>query len=144
MMEGYYGRERHETFDEEGWYHSGDLVTVDDDGFVYFKGRHGDMIKTSGANVSPREVERAIADLFGFRALVVGIDDEDRGQAVAAIVIESTPGQVDPEDVRSELSTRLSAYKVPRHYRVIAEGQLPMLSSGKPDLRAVKALFDGA
>lgn len=144
MMEGYYGRERHETFDADGWYHTGDLVAVDDDGFVYFKGRQGDMIKSSGANVSPREVELVIADQFGVRSVVVGVDDQDHGQVVAAVLIESMPGQLDPDAVRAELAMRLSAYKVPRWIRSIAEDQIPLLSSGKPDMRAVKALFDDA
>ena len=63
LMEGYYGRERHETFTPDGWYRTGDLFHVDADGFFYFTGRRGDMIKTAGANVSPREVEAAIADV---------------------------------------------------------------------------------
>jgi acyl-CoA synthetase (AMP-forming)/AMP-acid ligase II len=144
MMEGYYGCERHETFDADGWYHTGDLVAVDDDGFVYFKGRRGDMIKSSGANVAPREVELAIANQFGVRSVVVGIDDHVRGQVVAAVLIESVPGQLDPEAVRAELAVRLSAYKVPRWIRVISEDQIPLLSSGKPDVTAMKAMFDGA
>ena len=48
-------------FDPDGWFHTGDLVSVDRDGYFYFKGRRGDMIKTAGANVSPREVERSSA-----------------------------------------------------------------------------------
>ena len=83
-MEGYYGRERHETFTPDGWYRTGDLFHVDDDGFFYFTGRRGDMIKTAGANVSPREVEAAIAEVTGLVAHVVGVDDPDRGQVVAA------------------------------------------------------------
>ncbi len=79
-MEGYYGRERHETFTPDGWYRTGDLFHVDADGFFYFTGRRGDMIKTAGANVSPREVEAAIADVTGLVAHVVGIDDHERGQ----------------------------------------------------------------
>ena len=63
-MEGYDGRERHEVFDRRRLVPArGDLVVVDDDGFLYFKGRSGDMIKTGGANVSPREVEAAILDV---------------------------------------------------------------------------------
>ena len=76
MMEGYYGRERHEVFDADGWYRTGDFVVVDADGFFYFKGRRGDMIKTSGANVSPLEVEEAIRDLTGLTAHVIGIADD--------------------------------------------------------------------
>ena len=72
LMEGYYGRERHEVFDADGWYRTGDFVVVDADGFFYFQGRRGDMIKTSGANVSPREVEAAIRDLAGLTAHVIG------------------------------------------------------------------------
>ncbi len=86
LMEGYYGRERHETFTPDGWYRTGDLFHVDADGFFYFTGRRGDMIKTAGANVSPREVEAAIADVTGLVAHVVGIDDPERGQLVAAAV----------------------------------------------------------
>jgi len=142
MMEGYYGREWHDTFDREGWFHTGDLVMMDDDGFVYFKGRRGDMIKTSGANVSPREIELAIADVSNVSSMVVGIDDDARGQVVAVVLIQPEEGQVDPEAVRSELATRLSSYKVPRRFRVIAEDQVPRLSSGKPDMHGVRALFD--
>jgi acyl-CoA synthetase (AMP-forming)/AMP-acid ligase II len=143
MMEGYYGREWHEAFDEDGWYHTGDLVVVDRDGFVYFKGRQSDMIKTSGANVSPREVELAIADLVGARSLVLGIDDDDRGQVVAAVLIGGEPGTFDAETLHARLKTKLSTYKLPRHYRTIADDDLPLLSSGKPDMHAVRAMFDG-
>ena len=75
MMEGYYGRERSETFTPDGWFRTGDLVRVDADGLYYFTGRHGDMIKTAGANVSPREVEAAIADVTGLAAHVLGVDE---------------------------------------------------------------------
>ena len=65
LMEGYYGRERSEVFTPDGWYRTGDLFHVDADGFFYFHGRRGDMIKTAGANVSPREVEAALRDVTG-------------------------------------------------------------------------------
>ncbi len=105
LMEGYDGRERHETFDADGWYHTGDLVTVDDDGFVYFRGRSGDMIKTAGANVSPREVEAAILEVTGLVAHVVGIDDAARGQIVAALIRAPAAGEgdVDLDDLQARL-----------------------------------------
>ena len=141
MMEGYYGRERHETFDADGWYNTGDLVIVDDDGFFYFKGRHGDMIKTSGANVAPREVEAAILDVTGFASHVVGLGDAERGQIVAAAIRVPVGSQLDVDALPSELRTRLSAYKVPRQIVVLADDEVPMMSSGKLDLRALKELF---
>jgi acyl-CoA synthetase (AMP-forming)/AMP-acid ligase II len=141
MMEGYYGRERCEVFDADGWYHTGDLVSVDRDGFFYFTSRRGDMIKTSGANVSPREVEQAIRDVVGLTAHVVGIDDSARGQVVVAAIVTSDRASVDVEQLESRLAARLSAYKRPRRFVVLAEDEVPIMSSGKLDARALKALL---
>ena len=145
LMEGYYGRERHETFTSDGWYRTGDLFRVDAAGFFYFTGRLGDMIKTAGANVSPREVEAAIADVSGLVAHVVGIDDPDRGQLVAAALrvprLEDAP---DTDELRTALRSRLSAYKVPQRFLALADDEVPMLSSGKLDARALKERFRDA
>jgi acyl-CoA synthetase (AMP-forming)/AMP-acid ligase II len=139
LMEGYCGRERHETFDRDGWYHSGDIFLVDAEGFYYFKGRSGEMIKTSGANVSPREVEAAILDETGFVAHVIGLDDPASGQLVAAVIrVPARATAPDIEQVASNLRTRLSAYKVPKRILILDEKDVPMMSSGKLDLRALK------
>lgn len=143
LMEGYVGRERHETFDADDWYHTGDLVSVDEDGFFYFHGRNSDLIKTAGANVSPREVERAILEVSGLAAHVVGVDDETRGQVVAALV-RAPEGSVDVDDLRTRLRVVLSAYKVPKLVVVVPDDKVPMMSSGKLDLRALKELFRAA
>jgi acyl-CoA synthetase (AMP-forming)/AMP-acid ligase II len=140
LMEGYYGRERGDTFTPDQWYRTGDLFTVDADGFYYFKGRKGEMIKTAGANVSPREVEAAIADLTGLTAYVVGVDDEARGQLVTAMIrVPAGQDGPDPDQLREKLRTRLSAYKVPRRIVLASDAEVPMMSSGKVDLRALKA-----
>jgi acyl-CoA synthetase (AMP-forming)/AMP-acid ligase II len=143
LMEGYDGRERHESFDHDDWFHTGDLVTIDDDGLFYFRGRESDMIKTAGANVSPREVEAAILDVSGLVAHVVAIDDEARGQLVGALV-RAQEGSVDVDDLRTRLRARLSAYKVPRVVVVVPAEKVPMMSSGKLDLRALKELLSEA
>jgi len=142
LMEGYDGRERREVFDVDGWYCTGDLVTVDRDGLFYFQGRSSDMIKTAGANVSPREVEAAILETAGLTSHVVGVDDATRGQIVAALVRSDRP--VDVDDLRAHLRQRLSAYKVPRNIVVVPDEKVPMMSSGKIDLRALKDLLRGA
>jgi acyl-CoA synthetase (AMP-forming)/AMP-acid ligase II len=147
LMEGYDGRERHQTFDREDWFRTGDLVTVDEDGFFYFRGRSGDMIKTAGANVSPREVEAAILEVSGLVAHVVGIDDETRGQVVAALVripLDNRGHTVDADELRTRLKEKLSAYKVPRRFRIVHDDEVPMMSSGKLDLRALRELFSEA
>jgi acyl-CoA synthetase (AMP-forming)/AMP-acid ligase II len=144
LMEGYYGRERHETFTPDGWYRTGDLFRVDLDGFHYFIGREGDMIKTAGANVAPREVEAAIAEATGLVAHVIGIDDDERGQLVAAVVrLPAGQAPPDEDELHAALRAHLSAYKVPRRYRFLADDEIPMLSSGKLDTRALAELVVG-
>ena len=113
------------------------------DGFYYFHGRSGDMIKTAGANVSPREVEAALREVTGAPGvLVLGIPDAERGQVVAAVVLAEADDRPDLDRVRADLRARLSAYKVPRRFLVLAPDELPMLSSGKPDLRRIAEQFD--
>ncbi len=91
-MQRYYKRSREECFDADGWFHTGDLVRTDADGFFYFIGRRGSMIKTAGANVSPAEVEKAIARVSGgATAYVFGIPDSERGQAVVAVIATEDP-----------------------------------------------------
>ena len=138
LMEGYYGRERHETFTPDGWYRTGDMMMRSAEGLYFFKGRRGDMIKTAGANVSPREVEAALREVAGIdECLVIGVDDPERGQVVVA-VIPGSQKPVDEKSVRAALAERLSVYKVPR--RIIHYGRqpLPMLSSGKVDVNRLR------
>jgi acyl-CoA synthetase (AMP-forming)/AMP-acid ligase II len=144
MMEGYYGRERPEVFDADGWYRTGDFVAVDADGFFYFKGRRGDMIKTSGANVAPLEVEATIRDLTGLTAYVIGIPDEARGQVVAAAVRVPAGRTVNLEELLGALAARLSAYKLPHRFLLLADDAVPLLASGKLDRPALEALFSDA
>jgi acyl-CoA synthetase (AMP-forming)/AMP-acid ligase II len=143
LMEGYYGRERGEIFTPDGWYRTGDLFHVDADGFYYFHGRRGSMIKTAGANVSPLEVEAALTDATGgLASMVIGVPDPERDQVVAAVILAEPDTAPALDALRTELRARLSAYKVPRRFLVLAPDDLPMLSSGKPDLKAIEELFD--
>ncbi|HMG44714.1 MAG TPA: class I adenylate-forming enzyme family protein [Acidimicrobiales bacterium] len=142
LMDGIYKQERHRTFDPDGWYATGDLGWFGADGHLRFAGRRTAMIKTGGSNVSPAEVETALVAMPQVRAaFVFGIAAGDRGEAVAAVVVPEPGRRVDPSDLSSSLRTSLSSYKVPRHYRVVAEPDLPMLPTGKADLVALRALF---
>jgi acyl-CoA synthetase (AMP-forming)/AMP-acid ligase II len=139
LMRGYYKRSREECFDPDGWFHTGDLVRADADGFFYFVGRRSTMIKTSGANVSASEVEKAIARVTGAEAHVVGIPDTERGELVAAVIVQ--PG-LDEAALRERLKEELSAYKIPRRLIALPRSEIPLLSSGKVDTRQLKKLFD--
>lgn len=145
LMEGYYGRERHEVFTPDGWFRTGDVFCTDEDGYFSFKGRRGDMIKTSGANVSPREVEPVVRDVTGAELVIVlGVPDPRRDQVVAAVLVLPEDATFDEATVVAALRDRLSAYKVPRRYARVTRDALPVLSSGKPDMRAVLELFEAA
>ena len=97
-------------------------------------GRGGDIIRTSGAQVSPREVEAAISDITGGRmSFVIGVPDPERGQVVTAVLVGDAA--FEEEDLKARLRQRLSAYKVPRRFVALADRELPTLSSGKVDLR---------
>jgi acyl-CoA synthetase (AMP-forming)/AMP-acid ligase II len=140
VMQRYYKRSREECFDADGWFHTGDLVRVDRDGFVYFVGRLSAMIKTAGANVAPAEVERAIVKATGLTAYVIGIPDAERGQQVAAVI--ATDGQIDESSLRSQLRGELSAYKIPKRIVAVAPARIAVLSSGKVDIHRLAAVFD--
>ncbi len=141
VMQRYHKRSREECFDDDGWFHTGDLVRTDADGFYYFLGRRGSMIKTAGANVTPAEVETAIARVGGgATAHVFGIPDPDRGQAVVAVVV--TEDHIDESALRHGLKRELSAYKIPRRIIALAPSEIPLLSSGKVDMTRLAAVFD--
>ena len=147
VMQRYYGRSRAQCFDADGWFHTGDMVRLDADGFVYFLGRAAAMIKTAGANVSPTEVENALGAALGSAAAavhVIGLPDADRGQLVAAVIaFDDHPATVgfDESALRIALRNILSAYKIPRRFAVVALADLPLLSSGKVNRSALSGLF---
>lgn len=141
VMRGYYKRSREQCFDADGWFHTGDLVRADDDGFMYFVGRRSGMIKTGGANVSATEVEKTLATL-GVTAHVFGLPDARRGQLVVAVVaLPDTVTNFDEEALRDRLKTELSSYKIPRRFIALPRTEIPLLSSGKVDLEQLKRLF---
>ncbi|OBF08285.1 AMP-binding protein [Mycobacterium sp. ACS4054] len=143
VMQGYYKRSREECFDADGWFRTGDLVRYDAEGFFYYVGRLGTMIKTAGANVSAEEVERAITKVTGgLAAHVTGVPDAKRGQLVAAAVVVADGAAFDEDALRDRLKTELSAYKIPRMLLAVSRSQLPLLSSGKVDRAELRKLLD--
>jgi acyl-CoA synthetase (AMP-forming)/AMP-acid ligase II len=97
------------------------------------------MIKTAGANVSAAEVEQAIARVTGAQAHVVGVPDAERGELVAAVVVQP---DFDEAATRERLRAELSSYKIPRRFLALSRTEIPLLSSGKVDLRRLRKLFD--
>lgn len=141
LMQGFHRLEREEVFTRDGFYRTGDGGRIDADGFLWFTGRLGDMIKTAGANVAPSEVEQRLVAIAGVKdAHVVGVPDPARGQLVVAAVVPSPGTALDAEDIRSRLRADLAAYKVPRHVLFFVDGTLPFTDSGKIDKRRLRDL----
>jgi acyl-CoA synthetase (AMP-forming)/AMP-acid ligase II len=133
MMIGYYGKERWEAFTRDGWFPTGDLATIDEEGFLWFHSRMGEMIKTTGANVAPPEVEAALARCPGVReAIVFGVPDEARGEAVVAVVSPTHGDTVTPEALTAALREMISPYKLPREIAIMSFEEIPRTAAGKP------------
>ena len=121
-----------------GWFHSGDLGYLTDDGHLYVVDRKKDMIKTGGENVASREVEEAIFRLDGVAEVAVfGISHPTWVEAVAAVVVPKPGASLTPEAVMAHARAVLAGYKAPK-YVVIADA-LPKNPSGKILKRQLRA-----
>lgn len=141
VMAGYNKRERAETFDEDGWYHTGDRVyRKEGDPRLFYVGRTSELIKAAGANVSPLEVESVIEGFTDVaQCVVVGIDDPVRGEEVCAVVVPAV-AQIDAPSLAARTRDQLSSYKVPTQWVFATSEQIPTLPSGKLNRKALRAL----
>jgi long-chain acyl-CoA synthetase len=142
IMKGYYhDPEGTDAVLKNGWLYTGDLATIDDDGFIYVAGRSKNIIKSGGYRISPLEIEHEILSLEKFKGCVVfGIPDEIMGEAVVAVI--QAPDTMDQHGLRREIvaycNQRLPSYKVPKKIYFIDE--FPLNSSNKMDLAALKEI----
>ncbi|MFN3970296.1 MAG: AMP-binding protein [Gemmobacter sp.] len=132
VMQGYWADPARsaEAVDAEGWMHTGDLATLDADGYCNIVGRVKDMLIRGGENVYPREIEEY---LFRHPAVqmvqVFGIPDPKYGEEVCAWVVLRPGASATEEDIRDFCRGRIAHYKVPRHVRI--RDSLPMTVTGK-------------
>ena len=132
LMLGYLGVPLDETFDPEGFFHTGDGGYLDESGRLYWEGRLSDIIKTGGANVSPLEVDAALAGHPGVKvARTVGVPHPTLGELVVACVVLHEGEVPDEASIRSYLKERLASYKVPRRVLYFAESELSLTGSAK-------------
>ncbi len=133
VMRGYWGdlERSREAVDAEGWMHTGDLATIDDEGYCRIVGRVKDMLIRGGENVYPREIEEYLLGHPNVQDVqVFGVPDERYGEEVCAWIVPQ-PGSSESEDsIRDYCRGRIAHYKVPRYVRFVSE--LPMTVTGKP------------
>ena len=122
--------------------YTGDQFRSDDEGYLYFIGRHDDMIKSKGERVSAREVEDMICTMEGVaEAAVVGVSDELLGQAIMAFVVPHPGLTTTPALVQRHCKLNLETFKVPKYIQVVE--QLPKTPHGKVDKRTLGVEGDG-
>jgi fatty-acyl-CoA synthase len=132
VMKGYYNLPVATALavDAEKWLHSGDLGTMDANGYFKITGRIKDMIIRGGENISPREIEEFLLPMAGIRDIqVAGIASPKYGEEVGAFVIRKDGATISEEDVRDYCRGKIARFKVPK-YVFFVDGY-PMTASGK-------------
>jgi acyl-CoA synthetase (AMP-forming)/AMP-acid ligase II len=132
LMMGLYRKEREEVFDSDGYFHTGDICTITEDGYLFFAGRLGEMVKIKGANVSPAEVEKAIRGVPGIRdASVVAMPREGQDDMLAAAVVSVEGARMNEDELRDILKTKLAHYKVPQRLIFVKTEEIPLTAGSK-------------
>jgi non-ribosomal peptide synthetase component E (peptide arylation enzyme) len=119
------------TFDADGWVRSGDLVSIDDDGYLTVVGRKKEIIIRGGMNIAPREIEELLVAFAEVqRVAVVGLPDERLGERMCACVVLEAGASLDLATVVERLeATGLATFKFPQRLEVL--DALPTTASGK-------------
>jgi fatty-acyl-CoA synthase len=132
VMQGYWDepQKTREAVDERGWMHTGDLATLDSDGYCQIVGRVKDLIIRGGENISPREIEEFLYQHPAIQEVqVFGIPDEQYGEVVCAWIKLKPEQRCEAEAVRSFCVDNIAHYKVPQYIRFVSD--FPMTVTGK-------------
>jgi long-chain acyl-CoA synthetase len=118
------------VLDEDGWFPTKDVATVDHDGYLFITGRSDDTIIRGGENISPAEVEDVLVEHPSVRDVaVVGVEDQQWGQIIVAVVVPAPGADPDPEDLRGYVRDSLRGSRTPD--RVVFRNELPTTPTGK-------------
>ena len=133
VMRGYWNDDERtaETIDQDGWMHTGDLATIDAQGYCNIVGRVKDMLIRGGENVYPREIEEYLFRHPKIQSVqVFGVPDQRYGEEVCAWIILHDGQTATAEEITEFCQGQIAHYKIPRHIRFVAE--MPMTVTGKP------------
>ena len=141
VMQGYYGNDAatNETIEDDGWLHTGDLASMDENGYIFIVDRKKDLILTAGYNIYPAELERVIAGHPAVALVAVGPRaDELKGEIAKAYIVLKDGVEGDAEDIIAFCRRDLAAYKAPREIQFVED--LPKTSTGKVMRRELHTL----
>jgi malonyl-CoA/methylmalonyl-CoA synthetase len=131
-----------EEFTADGWFRTGDVGSVDANGYLSIVGRSKDLIISGGYNVYPKEVESYLDALDGVaESAVIGVPDRDFGEAVAAVVVRRPGARLDEASIVAALKAQIAGFKVPR--RVYVVDDLPRNAMGKVQKNLLRERYGG-
>jgi long-chain acyl-CoA synthetase len=132
VMAGYHNKPEATAaaIDANGWFKTGDMARIDEDGYFYIVDRKKDLVIRGGYNVYPREIEEVLYEHPQIlEAAVIGVPHAELGEEVAAAVVPKSGQTLDPDEVQAYVKERVAAYKYPRHVVIMVE--LPKGPTGK-------------
>ena len=132
IMKGYWNRQdaNKEAIDEDGWFRTGDMAKVDEDGYFFIVDRKKELIIRGGYNVYPREIEEVLYEHPAIQeAAVIGVPHDELGEEVGAAVVLKEGESVDEDELKSYVKEQVAAYKYPR--RIWFMDELPKGPTGK-------------
>jgi acyl-CoA synthetase (AMP-forming)/AMP-acid ligase II len=141
LMLGYIGKTVEETFDDEGYFRTGDGGYVDDIGRLYWEGRLTEIIKTGGANVSPLEIDGILSSYPGVRRTqTIGVPHDTLGEIVVSCVVPQDGAVLEEAAIRSFLKEQLASFKVPRRVLILREDEVAVTGNGKVKIGELRQL----
>jgi malonyl-CoA/methylmalonyl-CoA synthetase len=149
VFAGYWGdaEKTRAEFTADGWFKTGDVGRIEEDGYLYIMGRAKDLVISGGYNVYPKEVETELDALAGvLESAVFGVPHPDLGEGVTAAVVREPGAAVSETDIIRAIKTRLAGYKIPK--RILFLDDLPRNAMGKVQKNSLRseyaALYLGA
>lgn len=131
LMVGYLGKTDEESFDQDGFFRTGDGGHIDESGQVFWEGRLNDIIKTGGANVSPNEIDLAVLRYPGVRiSQTLGVPDDLLGELVVTCIVPQDGVAIDEGALRGYLKERLASFKIPRRVLFFSSEEVALTASG--------------
>ena len=132
-----------EELRDNGFFITGDLGRVDEDGYIHIVGRQKDLIISGGYNIYPKEIELLIDDLAGVvESAVIGVPHPDFGEAVVAVIVAQTGADITAQDILTGIKENLARFKHPKHIAFVKA--LPRNAMGKVQKKALREEYDKA
>ncbi len=141
IMDRYYKKEEEtkKVMTEDGWFYTGDLATMDEDGYLYIVGRKKDIIKRGGEGIHPKEIENVLLTNEAIKDVqIIGVPDEKYGEEVMAYVILKDGYELSEDGAKEYVKSHLAIYKTPRYVNFVKA--FPCTSTGKPQKFKLKEM----